>query len=40
MWEQENGENIKRNRKEVEELGEVERCLGFDCVRLNGMPGG
>lgn len=37
LWEQENGENTKRNRKE---LGEVERYLRYGCVKLNGMLGG
>lgn len=37
LWEQENVENTKRNRKE---LGEVERYLRFGCVKLNGMLGG
>lgn len=32
MWEQENGENTQRNRKE---LGEVERCLRSGCVKLD-----
>lgn len=38
LWEQENAEDVKRNRKEVQELcclGEEERDFGFGCVRLN-----
>lgn len=37
IWEQENGENTKRNRKE---LGEVERCLRSGCVKLDETLGG
>ena len=37
LWEQENGEDTKRNRKD---LGEVESDLRFGCVKLNEMLGG